>query len=200
MRTTKYSRGTGGYRAPEILHDEAAFNTKADIWALGCVLYETACGVKMFQNDTRLLLCSLYGRLDFPIPWAPPTSIATTSEVDVDQMMYARLHEIIFQTVQLDPNSRPSSHAIVAGFVPKFDNLNLSFPEAVVFYHTHTINFFNVCDDFLRMSDGESLVEDQGRLSGGFDRATVSPQIVFNLTYCRSKASFELTKPLKLPS
>lgn len=184
MRTTKYSRGTSGYRAPEILYDEAAFNTKADIWALGCVLYETACGVKMFQNDTRLLLCSLSGRLDFPLPWAPPINIATTSEVDVDQMMYARLHDIIFQAVQLDPTSRPSSHAIVAGLVPNFDNFSLTAAAALAFCPTRTIDIFDLCDDFLRMSDGDipRLIEDQDGLSGGPERAMVSPQTVFNLT------------------
>src|SRR5271154_6574325 len=49
---TVYARGTGGYRAPELLSVPAAFTNKVDIWALGCIFYELLMeGEKAFQDD-----------------------------------------------------------------------------------------------------------------------------------------------------
>src|SRR5436190_13307162 len=49
--TTHYSRGTQGYRAPELLSDDPKFTKKVDIWALGCILYELVTGRKAFDTD-----------------------------------------------------------------------------------------------------------------------------------------------------
>ena len=49
--TTQFSRGTACYRAPELLRDGARFNRKVDIWALGCILYELATGMRAFETD-----------------------------------------------------------------------------------------------------------------------------------------------------
>jgi serine/threonine protein kinase len=51
--TTVYSRGTEGYRAPELLLDNPKFSSKVDIWALGCILYELASGKKAFASDLQ---------------------------------------------------------------------------------------------------------------------------------------------------
>jgi serine/threonine protein kinase len=48
---THYARGTGGYRAPELLTTPAAFTKKVDIWALGCILYELLRQQKAFADD-----------------------------------------------------------------------------------------------------------------------------------------------------
>jgi NIMA (never in mitosis gene a)-related kinase len=48
--TTKFSRGTPCYRAPELLDEQARFTEKVDIWALGCILYEVATGDKAFSG------------------------------------------------------------------------------------------------------------------------------------------------------
>lgn len=44
-------RGTGGYRAPELLVITPAFTKKVDIWALGCILYELLMSQKAFTDD-----------------------------------------------------------------------------------------------------------------------------------------------------
>lgn len=49
--TTRYSRGTTGYRAPELLEEKPTFNNKVDIWALGCIFYELITGSKAFHDD-----------------------------------------------------------------------------------------------------------------------------------------------------
>ena len=51
LLTTRLSRGISGYRAPEVLEDDAKFNNKADIWALGCICYEVLVGIKPFTSD-----------------------------------------------------------------------------------------------------------------------------------------------------
>src|SRR5262245_18057720 len=44
--------GTLAYMAPEQLQGHEA-DTPADIWALGCVLYETATGRRPFDGDSQ---------------------------------------------------------------------------------------------------------------------------------------------------
>src|ERR1700685_2478180 len=49
--STHASRGTGGYRAPELVADVGHFTNKVDIWASGCILFELITGTKAFLND-----------------------------------------------------------------------------------------------------------------------------------------------------
>lgn len=49
--TTENGRGTGGFRAPEILHPHGSVNKNSDIWAFGCILYQLVSGNKAFAND-----------------------------------------------------------------------------------------------------------------------------------------------------
>lgn len=46
-----YARGTEGYRAPELLQFPAVLSHKADIWAMGCVLWEVILPGKPFESD-----------------------------------------------------------------------------------------------------------------------------------------------------
>ena len=57
FRPTNQSRGTSGYRAPELLIEEAVYNNKVDIWSMGCILYELALVQKAFSDD--------YAAIDF---------------------------------------------------------------------------------------------------------------------------------------
>lgn len=52
LKTTAEGRGKAGYRAPELLKEpKAVFNKKADIWSLGCLLFEISTGGKAFPSD-----------------------------------------------------------------------------------------------------------------------------------------------------
>src|ERR1700738_4270707 len=66
LHTTRHSRGSNSYRAPEILHDEGKYNNKSDIFALGCILYEVTTGEKLFPSDFATLQYSLD---ETPIRW-----------------------------------------------------------------------------------------------------------------------------------
>src|SRR5438270_5239250 len=53
MVATTSARGTECYRAPELLRQPAnktkfEYNSKVDIWAVGCILYEVVLGRKAF--------------------------------------------------------------------------------------------------------------------------------------------------------
>ena len=46
------ARGSPGYRAPELVRPEVpTYTNKVDIWALGCVFYETMFQMKAFSDD-----------------------------------------------------------------------------------------------------------------------------------------------------
>jgi serine/threonine protein kinase len=57
--STKYSNGTPGYRAPELMDSDGdparVYNYKVDIWAMGCILYELATGIRPFKSDWEVL-------------------------------------------------------------------------------------------------------------------------------------------------
>lgn len=57
-RPTQYGRGTEGYRAPELLlvqHENPTFTNKVDIWATGCVIYETIFRRRTFASDMETM-------------------------------------------------------------------------------------------------------------------------------------------------
>src|SRR5271169_1629736 len=70
LNTTRYSRGTAGYRAPEILDTkEAKYNNKADIFAFGCIIYEIVTGQKLFWDDFAIINYASTGSLGSKILW-----------------------------------------------------------------------------------------------------------------------------------
>ena len=49
------SRGRPGYRAPELVQDSnKKYNLKADIWSLGCIVFELFIGKKPFTDDIEI--------------------------------------------------------------------------------------------------------------------------------------------------
>jgi serine/threonine protein kinase len=49
---SKTGRGTQGYRAPEMIgEDDSQFNSRVDIWAFGCILFEVVNSKKAYKDD-----------------------------------------------------------------------------------------------------------------------------------------------------
>ena len=67
--------GTFIYWCPELVKDEP-YNDKADVWALGCVLYEMATGERPFRGATQ---ASLIGSIMESEPEAPSRRISGPS-------------------------------------------------------------------------------------------------------------------------
>ena len=48
--------GTPAYMAPETLEDDPVYNHTADLWSLGCVLYEMCTQEKAFNGGRRSII------------------------------------------------------------------------------------------------------------------------------------------------
>ena len=46
--------GTPAYMAPEQIEDASSVTEQADVWSLGCILYEMVCGRRAFEGDSAL--------------------------------------------------------------------------------------------------------------------------------------------------
>lgn len=99
LHTTRYARGTTSYRAPEILRENAQVNNKADIFALGCILYEITTGHKLFPDHWNIRECALKGEPIFPASW--PSCVPGSR-------LYS-LGELAQSLLEIDPFKRPSA-------------------------------------------------------------------------------------------
>jgi len=103
--TTRYSRGTSGYRAPELVKEEASYNNKVDIWAVGCILYEIAARKKAFSSDYSVLMFTL-----------PDNSLELRPQIPslpMDERSKTCLSELVNAMLDLESWRRPSTSHIL---------------------------------------------------------------------------------------
>ena len=99
--TTSLSRGTESYRAPEVLTNKK-YNNRADIFALGCIIFEIITSEKLFSSDWKVQEYGEKGNSIFPERW----SFATSG---------SRLYELGHLTstmLSIDPTQRPNAAEI----------------------------------------------------------------------------------------
>ncbi|MDP2315803.1 MAG: protein kinase, partial [Pseudomonadota bacterium] len=88
--------GTPGYMAPEQLRDASSVDGRADLFALGCILYELVCGARPFADkDLRTYAAALTTG-----SFVPPAERDSTLPPGVVRAIEACL--------QLDPDARPA--------------------------------------------------------------------------------------------
>lgn len=106
--TTKFGRGTEGYRAPEVvmaIEDSGTFNNKVDIWAMGCILYELVLGHQVFRSDGATIE-HYYTKSVIEVP---------CSHIFTDDGKVA-ICAAIEEMMQNDPRLRPAASDLVKRF------------------------------------------------------------------------------------
>jgi len=126
--------GTLPYMAPEVLRGEPA-DYRGDLWALGVVLYETACGHLPFQGRTGFEISSAIMR-EMPAPLGPPVppglwAIIQRCLAKETGQRYQRAGE-----VQAALEAVQSAAIVSAAPVPVPD---LSGPPTTVFHSVHHV-------------------------------------------------------------
>jgi serine/threonine protein kinase len=100
--TTSFSRGTPGYRAPELLQDNAVVTRHSDIWALGCIFLELASGDRVFLDDF-IVASYMRTRLPFQIP---------TLHAELDRCLRSYVRNMVFAMLEIDWWKRPSARDV----------------------------------------------------------------------------------------
>jgi serine/threonine protein kinase len=113
-RPTTSSKGTTGYRAPELLaFPTAVYTNKVDIWSLGCILYELAVGKRLFYDDGQVLDLKYSGK-EVSIP--------------LDESFSEHCKDSITKSfvcmLKVEPVSRPSAEYLFEEF-----SRNYQFPQ-----------------------------------------------------------------------
>lgn len=102
-QTTRYARGTDGYRAPELMQYPQTYNNKVDIWAYGCIAYELVVKRRAFEADWKTMQYALAGgKPQLTLPFNPGWSA-----------IIAYLSFIVLATIKIQCRERPSISAIL---------------------------------------------------------------------------------------
>jgi serine/threonine protein kinase len=96
------------FASPEQIRNPGAIDARADIWALGAILYELLCGVRVFEAETPLtLLAMIAADQPAPIHWLRP---------EVPEALEA----IVLSCLEKDPERRPRSVVELANAIAVF--------------------------------------------------------------------------------
>jgi len=144
---TKYSSGTPGYRAPELLDSEgnpATYNNKVDLWAMGCIFYELATSIRPFKSDWDVLNHRFSKR---------NMEVVLDDSFDITGSITA-ITEHIVEMLQIDPSDRPS-----ASF------LSEKFDQQLQPTH-HNVLLMTVTDSVTLVAKSKSHQDDENKFVG----------------------------------
>ena len=94
----RFKAWTPGYAAPELL-EGAPLSTRTDVFAIGCVLYELACGKHPFpqmlstQAKAQRLWAKLRPPANLPIRFWPALRLALALDADIRSITPRELHD-----------------------------------------------------------------------------------------------------------
>jgi serine/threonine protein kinase len=105
LHSTVLKRGTASYRAPEILSVASGqFNTKSDIFAFGCIIFEIVTIQRLFAEDWATQTYARSGDLGDRPPMLWAESLTSEDEPRIDQ-----LERLLASMLEIDPSLRPNA-------------------------------------------------------------------------------------------
>jgi serine/threonine protein kinase len=107
------AKGTSGYRAPELI-ESGVYNNKADIWSLGCILYEFTVGQKAFEDDFATHDFKTSGKI-----------LKIILGEDIGEKDKDGIVEVILNTLNIEYSSRPSASNLLSEFSSSFQSIQL---------------------------------------------------------------------------
>jgi len=119
LQYTTDANGTSGYRAPELLGSKMC-NNKADIWSLGCILYELAVGQKAFKDDFATLAHKISGKV-----------LNVILDEDIGDEYKESITRNILVMLQIEYSLRPSVTDLLTEFSSNFGSIQVKPSDTV---------------------------------------------------------------------
>ena len=94
--------GTPAYMAPEVILGEGTIDRRADVYALGCVMYYLLTGQLVFEADTPMKMLLQHVQAE-PVPPSQRTELPIPREID----------ELVLACLQKDPARRPQDAEVL---------------------------------------------------------------------------------------
>jgi serine/threonine protein kinase len=123
--TTGNVRGTGGYRAPEMLGPEPKYYNRSDIWAFGCILAEIGTGQKPFEDDWTI---------KYHYDSATEAPVSSFAYWDMDNISKLCSSEFCSAMLERAPWKRPTAKDLLQGIETVLNSYgdSLSKPEGLL--------------------------------------------------------------------
>ena len=99
--------GTPAYMAPETLEDIPVYNHQADLWSLGCVIFEMCCLKPAFSGGRRSIMEKIFRAEYGPCP-------------DVAMQVHSRLLAIVPRLIIIECDLRISADTILFRYLQLF--------------------------------------------------------------------------------
>ena len=99
---THTTSGTPAYMAPEIILGEAHVDSRADVYALGCVAYCLLTGQLVFEADTPMKMLIQHVQAK-PVPPSQRSELPVPRELD----------ELVLSCLEKDPDKRPQNAGVL---------------------------------------------------------------------------------------
>lgn len=96
LQKVDHTTGTPAFMAPEIILGEADVDSRADVYALGCVAYYLLTGQLVFEVDTPMKMLLRHVQ-EKPVPPSMRTELPVPKELD----------DLVMACLEKDPDDRP---------------------------------------------------------------------------------------------